>query len=171
MVVHLTVCYSTIKKWLSFLCLLLWSHLYSVCSWAIGSNGKYEYVVLSLENACSVHVYRAMHTGTCKSVWADRQVQSTWWKSTEVFSHGKHNIFNFAVYGRICSYLESFVFKTVFPFPRKIIHFALGGGILINNYGFKNKEELFSIPQNKRGAKQLTAISMFESTFQAKYFW
>lgn len=35
-----SVDYSTITKWLSFSCLLLRGHLYSVCCWAIGSDGK-----------------------------------------------------------------------------------------------------------------------------------
>lgn len=34
----------------------------------------------------------------------------------------------------------------------------------------KKRKELFSILQDKRDAKQLAAISMFKSTFQAKYF-
>lgn len=46
-----------------------------------------------------------------------------------------------------------------------------GSGYLFNCCGKKKKKELFSIPQDKRDAKYLAAISMFESSFQAKFFW
>lgn len=73
-------------------------------------------------------------------------------------------------FGHIYCLLREFCFKSSVPsLGKKILSLCCWGWDSDLIIMVKKRKELFSILQDKRDAKQLAAISMFESTFQAKY--